>query len=116
MKSAYDRFWDVFDKRQKINTRDEPFEIGTVISENPLIIEIDGLSLIKDNLYINPDLLERDEKVNAVITTSDNHRYEINSIHCYSKLLKGTQAICYGMEYDEVGKTYQKYAVLVVIE
>ena len=39
-----------------INIKD--FEIGKVISLNPLEINCSGLPLYKENLYINPDLLE----------------------------------------------------------
>ncbi|MBC2402681.1 DUF2577 family protein [Clostridium saccharobutylicum] len=33
-------------------------EIGTIISINPLQISVGGLPLTKDNIYINPTLLE----------------------------------------------------------
>lgn len=115
-KTPGDIFWDEIEKHSKKNQIDDPFGIGKVVSENPLIIEIEGLYLYKDNLYINPHLLAWDEEVHAKTTTVDLHSHEVFLIHHYSKLKLGTHVACYGIDYNEVGKTYQKYVVMEVVE
>lgn len=115
-KSFGDNFWDEIESHRAKNKIDDPFEIGKVVSEDPLIIEIEGLPLYRDNLYINPHLLDWDEKVYAQTTVVDLHSHEIHSIHHYSKLKKDVHVACYGIDYNEVGKTYQKYVVLEVVE
>ena len=114
-KSFGDRFWDEIDKQSKKNTTDDAFAIGEITSEDPLIIEIEGLPLYVNNLYINSYLLSWDESVNITTSTNDNHSHTIATIHHDSKLRVGTPVACYGIEYNEVGKTYQKYVVMEVI-
>ncbi|NFO30941.1 DUF2577 domain-containing protein [Clostridium botulinum] len=116
MASPFDEFWNSIDSQQEKNMIDEPFEIGKVTSIDPLVIELEGLPLYKNNLYINPYLLEWDEKVNITTSINNEHSHTISTIHHYSKLKKGTKVACYGIEYDDNGKTYQKYCVLEVIE
>ncbi|WP_315074062.1 DUF2577 family protein [uncultured Clostridium sp.] len=116
MKSSFDRFWDNIESHYKSIQIDAPFEIGEVISEVPLIIRLGELSLNSDNLYINPYLLAWDEKVNITTSTVEDHNHTISIIHHDSKLKVGNSIVCYGIEYNEQGKTYQRYCLLEVIE
>ena len=115
-KTPGDIFWDEIEKHRDKNKIDDPFEIGRVVSLDPLIIEIEGLPLYTNNLYINPYLLSWDESVNVTTSTNDNHSHTIATIHHESKLKVGVSVACYGIEYNDVGKTYQKYTVLGVVE
>lgn len=115
-KSFGDKFWDEIEKHRDKNKIDNPFEIGKVISEDPLIIEIEGLPLYRDNLYINPHLLAWEEEVKATTTTVAEHNHQIMIIKHFSKLKVGVHVACYGIDYNDVGKSYQKYVVLEVIE
>lgn len=115
-KSFGDKFWDEIEKHRDKNKIDDPFEIGKVISEDPLIIEIEGLPLYRGNLYINPYLLAWEEEVNAITTTVAEHNHQIISIQHFSKLKENVHVVCYGIDYDEVIKSYQKYVVLEVVE
>ncbi|NFS76577.1 DUF2577 domain-containing protein [Clostridium botulinum] len=116
MASPFDEFWNVIDNQQKKNMIDEPFEVGKVTSLDPLVIELEGLPLYKNNLYINPYLLAWDEEVNISTSVNNEHSHNITIIHHYSKLKIGVKVVCYGIEYDKQGKTYQRYWVLEVIE
>lgn len=115
-KSFGDQFWDEIEKHRYKNKIDGPFEIGMVVSENPLVIEIEGLPLYRENLYINHYLLAWDESVNIATSTNNDHSHTIFTIHHDSKLKLGSSVSCYGIEYNEIGKTYQKYVVLEVVE
>ncbi|MBY6977142.1 DUF2577 domain-containing protein [Clostridium botulinum] len=116
MSSSFDEFWNSIDLQQKNNTIDEPFEIGKVTSIDPLVVELEGLPLYKKNLYINPHLLAWDEEVNITTSMNDKHSHTITTIHHRSKLKLGLNVACYGINYDEQVKTYQKYCVLEVLE
>ncbi len=116
MSSSFDEFWNSIDLQQKKNTVDEPFEIGKVVSIDPLVIELEGLPLYRNNLYINPYLLAWDEEVNILTSVNNEHSHDITIIHHYSKLKIGSNVACYGIDYDKQGETYQKYCVLGVIE
>lgn len=113
-KTPGDLFWDEIEKHNKKNAVDDAFEIGKVTSLDPLIVEIEGLPLYKSNLYINPYLLSWSEQVN--ITTSINDNHTMATINHESRLKVGALVVCYGIEYNEVGKTYQKYVVMEVVE
>lgn len=115
-KTYGDRFLDVVEGHNKKNKIDDPFEIGTVVAESPLTIEIEGLPLYRENLYINPYLLSWDETVNITTSINENHSHTITTINHSSKLIVGVLVACYGIEYNEVGKTYQKYVVTEVVE
>jgi len=115
-KTFGDKFWDEIESHSKKNKIDDAFEIGKVTSEGPLTIEIAGLLLYINNIYINPYLLSWDESVNVTTSTNDNHSHTIATIHHESKLKVGVSVACYGIEYNDVGKTYQKYTVLGVVE
>ncbi|AIY80938.1 hypothetical protein U728_1071 [Clostridium botulinum 202F] len=115
MASSFDEFWNVIDNQQKKNMIDEPFEVGKVTSLDPLVIELEGLPLYRNNLYINPYLLAWDEEVNIKTSINNEHSHTISIIQHHSKLKLGSNVACYGIGYDESGKTYQKYCVLGVI-
>ncbi|AGF56470.1 hypothetical protein B0P06_005261 [Clostridium saccharoperbutylacetonicum] len=115
-KSFGDQFWEEIEKHRSKNKIDEPFEIGKVISEDPLIIEIEGLPLYRNNLYINPSLLPWDEEVKAITTTVSEHNHQIILIQHFSKLKIDSYVACYGIEYNDISKTYQKYVVLEVVQ
>ncbi|KFX58447.1 hypothetical protein KU40_05295 [Clostridium botulinum] len=112
--SVFDEFWNSIDLQQKNNTIDEPFEIGKVTSIDPLVIELEGLPLYKNNLYINMYLLAWDEEVNISTSVSNEHNHTISTIHHYSKLKIGSNVACYGIEHN--GIAYQRYIVLGVVE
>lgn len=115
MKSFGDFFWDSIDKQQNENTRDDPAEIGKVISLEPLVIEIDGTPLNSNRFYINPYLLAWDEKVNITTSSALDHNHNISVINHPSKLQIGSYVYCYGIEYNSISKSYQKYIVLEVV-
>ena len=108
-------FFEIFKKEQDRNTKDEPFVIGRVTSINPLIIQIEELSLYSKNLRINPYLLEWTETVNISTSTSEGHSHSINTITHPSKLNIGSYVACYGIEYDSKYNEYKRYCVLEVI-
>jgi ABC-type transport system substrate-binding protein len=99
------------------NQIDDGFEIGTITNIYPLTVEVDGLPLYKDNLYINKYLLEWDETVNIETSVNGNpsHNHIINTIHHPSKLQIGCLVTLYGLEWDSDGKTYQKYCLLNIL-
>ena len=105
----------VMNTQQKKNTADAPMEIGRVTNLNPLTIEVEGLPLYENNLYINKYLLAWDEEVNITTSTNDNHNHTITTIHHPSKLQVGYYVGLYGLEWNKEGKTYQKYLLLNVI-
>jgi hypothetical protein len=105
------RFFDVINSEQKDNTVDEPMEIGIVTNLSPLTIEVGGLPLYTSNLYINKYLLAWDE--NVTITYGDNTSQSV--IHHPSKFQVGYYVGLYGLEWNEAGKTYQKYHVIDII-
>ncbi|MBW6408960.1 DUF2577 domain-containing protein [Clostridium weizhouense] len=114
MASSFDEFWNSIDLQQKKNTVEEPFKIAEVTSIDPLVVELEGLPLYKNNLYINPYLLAWYEEVNIITSTNDNHNHTISTIYHYSKLKIGSNVVCYGIEHN--GTEYQRYVVLGVIE
>ena len=79
-------------------------------------IKIDDLVLGESKLKINPYLKEWTEEVNAHTTTTLDHSHSVLSITHPTKLKKGKQVFCYGFEYNEESKSYQRYVVLEVIE
>ncbi|WP_252238978.1 DUF2577 family protein [Clostridium sp. VAP51] len=116
MASPFDEFWNSIDSQQEKNMIDEPFGIGKVTSIDPLVIELEGLPLYKNNLYINPYLLAWDEEVNISTSVNNEHSHNVTIIHHYSKLKVDVRVTYYGIDYDKQGETYQKYCVLGVIE
>jgi len=76
-----------------INIKD--FEIGKVISLNPLEIICDGLPLYKENLYINPDLLENTREFKTLTGTIGDSRTTITngSITFKTQLLENDYVI-----------------------
>jgi hypothetical protein len=97
------------------NLIDDGFTIGRVTNLDPLTIDVEGLPLYINNLYINKHLLEWDEQVNIDTSTVDNHSHTITTIHHPSKLEIGNLVSMYGIEYDSSGKSYQRYCVLDVL-
>lgn len=101
------------------NMIDDGFCIGKVINIDPLIIEIDGLKLYEKDLYINKYLLPWREYCNSSgLTTKDGtpaHTHRLVYIDHPSKFAVGYSVAMYGMEWNNEGKTYQKYCVLEVI-
>jgi hypothetical protein len=94
------------------NTKDEPMEIGQVTSINPFTIKIGDLCLYSSYLYISKYMFAWDE--NVIITNSDNTTSTI-SIHHPSKVNVGDYVGLYGLEWNDIGKTYQRYYVLNII-
>lgn len=117
-KSFGDKFWDEIEKHRDRNKIDHPFGIGIVVSEKPLIIELEGLPLYKNNLYINKHLLEWTEYCTGLTTVAGSpaHSHGLVYINHPSKLTLGSHVCMYGLDYNDVGKTYQKYVVLEVVE
>ncbi|WP_428817210.1 DUF2577 family protein [Clostridium butyricum] len=115
MKTFGDFFWDSFDKQQNENTRDDPMEIGKVVSLEPLVIEIGGTPINNNRFYINPYLLAWDENVHITTSTASDHNHSISVIHHQPKLQIGSYVYCYGTEYNLTGRSYQKYIVLEVV-
>jgi hypothetical protein len=54
-------------------------EIGRVISINPLQISVEGLPLTKDNIYINPTLLEHTMEVTTLTGTIGDSQTTISN-------------------------------------
>lgn len=100
----------------KSNIADEPMEVGKVTSVDPLIVEVGGLPLYETNLYINKYLLAWDEEVNIVTSIDNEHSHTINEIHHLSKLNINDYVCLYGVEWNSMGKTYQKYHLINVIK
>jgi hypothetical protein len=105
-------FFDILGNEIKDNTLDEPMEIGKVTNLSPLTIEVNGLPLYESNLDINKDLLAWDEIVSIAYESNTN---QTATIHHPSKLQIGNYVALYGMEWNELGKTYQKYQLMYVI-
>lgn len=116
-KSFGDKFWDEIEKHRDKNKIDDPFGIGKVVSDKPLIIELDGLPLYENDIYINKHLLEWTEYCTGLTTVAGSppHSHGLVSIKHPSKLILGCHVALYGLDYNEVGKSYQKYVVLEVI-
>lgn len=110
-------FLNIMDIQQKNNTIDDPMEIGKITSISPLIVEVEGLPLYEGNLYINKYLLDWDETVDIITSANgtDSHTHTITNIHHPSKLQIGYYVGLYGVEWNSVGKTYQKYHLIDVI-
>lgn len=117
-KSFGDKFWDEIEKHRDKNKIDTPFGIGRVTSVDPLIIELDGLPLYTKDLYINKHLLPWREYCTGLTTVggSPAHTHGLVYINHPSKLILESYVCMYGIDYNEVGKTYQKYVVLEVVE
>jgi hypothetical protein len=109
-------FFNVINNEFKNNIIDPPMEIGKITSINPLIIDLGGLPLYEDNLYINRYLLPWDEEVDVTTTVVQGHSHKVLLIHHPSKLKVGYYVGLYGLEWDETGKTYQKYHLIDVIK
>lgn len=97
------------------NIIEDGFVIGKVINLNPLTIDVGGLPLYENNLYINKYLLAWDEQVNINTSIVDNHSHTIDVIHHLNKFNVGDLVALYGMEYDKDSKSYQRYCVLCII-
>lgn len=117
-KTFGDKFWDEIESHRDKNKIDDPFGIGKVVSVDPLIIELDGLPLYKDNLYINKHLLPWREYCTGLTTVAGSppHSHGLVYINHPSKLILESHVVLYGIDYNEDGKTYQKYVVLEVVE
>lgn len=116
MRTSFDEFWEYIDKNNKETLPEDAMYIGHIINEHPLQIKIDDLVLGESKLKINPYLKEWTEEVNAHTTTTLDHSHSVLSITHPTKLKKGKQVFCYGFEYNEESKSYQRYVVLEVIE
>lgn len=105
-------FFDILNTHLEQNTIDAPMEIGKVTSISPLVIELGDLPLYESNIYMNKYLLAWDEE----ITVSNNDStIQTVTIHHPSKLQINSYVGLYGLEWNEVGKTYQKYILINVI-
>ena len=116
MRTSYDEFWDYIDKNNKETLAEDAMFIGNIINIQPLQIKIDDLVLGESKLKINPYLKEWTEEVNAHTTEDSSHSHSILTITHPSKLKIGKQVFCYGYEYNEDSKSYQKYIILAIIE
>ena len=116
MRTSYDEFWDYIDKNNKETFAEDAMFIGNIINIQPLQIKIDDLVLGESKLKINPYLKEWTEEVNAHTTENSLHSHSILTITHPSKLKIGKQVFCYGYEYNEDSKSYQKYIMLAIIE
>ena len=116
MRTSYDEFWDYIDKNNKETLAEDAMFIGNIINIQPLQIKIDDLVLGESKLKINPYLKEWTEEVNAHTTENSSHSHSILTITHPSKLKIGKQVFCYGYEYNEDSKSYQKYIILAIIE
>lgn len=114
--SSVNTFFEIFEKEQAKNTKDEPFAIGKIICIDPLIIQVGELPLYEKNLRINPYLLEWIETINITTSTNEGHSHSIGTIVHQSKLVIDSYVACYGIEYSESSRCYQKYCVLEVLE
>lgn len=113
------QFYNILSKEFDNNRLDDPMVIGQVENINPLIINIGDLPLYEKNLYINKYLLEWDESVNIVTSTNGgeySHNHTISTIHHPSKLQIGCYVGLYGLEWNDKGKTYQKYHVIDIVK
>ena len=117
-KSIGERFVDIMNKNQKKNTIEDACVIGKIVSINPLIIDVNGLQLYKDDLLINKHLLEWEEVVNITTSINKEHSHMITTIHHPSKLNIGDFVSLYGQEPDEVSErgSYQKYILQYVLK
>lgn len=108
---------DCVDTQFQKNMIDDGFAIGKVTNIIPLTIEVEGLPLYSENLYINSYLLEWDETVNieTSVNGSPSHSHTINVIHHPSRLQVGQSVALYGLEWNSDGKTYQRYCLLCVL-
>jgi hypothetical protein len=93
------KFMDILDTHFEMNSIPDAFEIGQVTCLDPLTINVGGLPLYQDNLYINKYLLAWDETVDITTSTVDNHNHTISTIHHPSKLEIGNLVSMYGIEY-----------------
>ena len=85
---AEERLCDALDNQSKNAVTLKETEIGFIVSVSPLQVKVKGLPLESKNIYINPDLLEHDEKVNCTTTINNEHSHSILNIHHYCKLKK----------------------------
>lgn len=118
MDSFGDFMVDFMKKQCAINTAEEELCLGKVISESPLIIQLNTseMPLYEDDLIISKNLKEYDEPVLYTTNVSGIHSHTISYIHHYSKLTKGTNVILYGINPSEAKyaskSTYQQHIVL----
>ena len=118
MDKGINTFFEIFKDEQARNTRDEPFAIGTIINESPLIIKISDLPLYEKNLLVNPYLRAWKENVTGLTTVAGDpaHSHGLIYINHPSKLKAGKRVACYGIQYSESSGCYQKYVVLEVLD
>jgi hypothetical protein len=102
-------------KQFQKNSIEDGFTIGKVISIDPLTIDVEGLPLYEKDLNINKYLLAWDETVNITTSTVNDHSHTINIIHHLSKFNINDSVAMYGIEYDDDGKSYQRYCVLAIL-
>lgn len=99
------------------NTIDDGFCIGRVTNLEPFIVSLGDLPLYEDDLYIDKHLLPWREECKGLTTVAGSppHSHGLVYIDHPSKLHLGDYVVLYGLEWNPVGKTYQKYCLLNVL-
>ncbi|WP_051560417.1 DUF2577 family protein [Clostridium beijerinckii] len=100
------------------NMIDDGFTIGKVASVNPLTINIGDLPLYENDLYINKHLLPWRETCTGLTTQAGSqlHTHSLVYIDHPSKIEENDYVVLYGIEWNPVGKSYQKYCVINVLK
>lgn len=93
---VYARLINAFKQQEE-----QPNVIGTISSTSPLKIKIGSLEIDKDNILINPNLLNRKTQINlsGETKTEENHKHNINlknqDIFINSSLKVGDEVFIY---------------------
>ncbi len=99
------------EKTSSDNIDIKEFEIGKIITSNPLEIKSDGLQLYEDNLYINSNLLEHTREFTMLTGTVGDSTMTISngSINFKTQLKENSYVLLRKMGQD-------KYSLICIIE
>lgn len=99
------------EKTSSDNIDVKEFQIGKIITVDPLVINLDGLPLYNENLYINTNLLEYTREFTTLTGTIGDSAMTISngSINFKTQLIENSYVLLREMEEN-------KYALICMIQ
>ena len=117
-KTKGDMFLDLFENTINRTRIEDAMYIGIVVNMSPIRIKIGELILEEEDFTINPYLLPWREYCDGLTKEGGypTHTHGMVYLDHPCKFKLGSEVTCYGMNWDDSGKTYQNYLVLEVIK
>ena len=111
-------FVELMENSIKSNRIEDAMNIGKVINLSPITIKIGELIIYPKDYTINPYLLPWREYCDGLteVGGSPPHTHGMVYIDHPSKIKFNSLVTCYGIDWDEESKSYQKYLILEVIK